>query len=58
MQSTHPTLGRTQFLAALGELVPFEQRNFVGELFVDRLDAVDFLAHRVGLQQQLRGKCA
>ena len=28
------TLGRTQLLAALGELVPFEQRNFVGELFV------------------------
>ena len=54
MQSTHPTLGRTQLLAALGEFVPFEQRIFMGELFVDRFDAVDFLAHRVDLQQQLR----
>jgi hypothetical protein len=47
-----------QFLAALGELVPFGQRDFVGELFVDRLDELDLLAHRVDLRQQLRGQCA
>ncbi|MCY1411600.1 hypothetical protein D9M71_269890 [compost metagenome] len=51
-------LGRTQLLAALGELVPFEQRDLVGQLFVDRFDALDLLAHQVDLREQLRRQCA
>ena len=50
-------LVRAQLLAALGELVPFEQCDFVGELFVDCFDPMDLLAHRVDLRQQLRSEC-
>jgi len=50
-------LVRAQLFAALGELVPFEQCDFVGELFVDRFDSLDLLAHRIDLRQQLRSEC-
>ncbi|MDT4867257.1 hypothetical protein FQZ97_1021560 [compost metagenome] len=51
-------LGWAQLLAALGELVPFEQRDFVGEVLDNRLVAVDLLTHHVYLREQLRGQCA
>ena len=41
---------RAQLLAALGKFVPFEQCDFVAELFDDGLIAVDFFAHRVDLR--------
>lgn len=48
-------LVRAQLLATLGELVPFEQGNFMGELLDDGLIAVDLFAHRIDLREQLRG---
>lgn len=43
-------LVRAQLLAALGEFVPFEHCDFIGELFVDCFDPMDLLAHRVDLR--------
>ncbi len=51
-------LVRAQLLAALGELMPLEPCDFVGELLDDCLIAVDLLAHRIDLREQLRGQCA
>ena len=55
---------RAQLLAALGKFVPFEQCDFVAELFDDGLITVDFFAHRgdllperVDLRQQLHSEC-
>lgn len=42
-----------QLLAVLGELVPFEDGDFVGKLFVARFKVVDFLAHGIDMGQQL-----
>jgi len=50
-------LSGAQLLATLGELVPFEQGDFVAEVFVDCFDAMDLLAHRVDLRHQLRSEC-
>ncbi len=47
-----------QLLAALGEPVPLEQCDFVGELLDHCLIAVDLFAHRADLRQQLRGQGA
>jgi hypothetical protein len=47
-------LRRADLLAALGELVACENGDLVGELFVDRLDSMDFLAHGVDLSLQLQ----
>lgn len=40
---------RTQLLAALGELMPFEHGDIEGELFVTRLKTMGFLAHGIDL---------
>ncbi|RMM71797.1 hypothetical protein ALQ75_03136, partial [Pseudomonas savastanoi pv. glycinea] len=39
-----------QLLAALSELVSFEDGDLVSQLLVDRFKAVDLLAHRVDLR--------
>lgn len=41
-------------LAALGKLQTLELGDLVGQFLDQRLVAVDFLAHRVDLRQQLR----
>ena len=57
MAVSNRSSSRAQLLAALGELVPFEPCDFVGELLDDCLIAVDLFAHRIDLRDQLRGQC-
>lgn len=45
---------RAQLFTALGKLVAFKDRDLMGKLFIDRFEAVDLLAHRVDLGQQLQ----
>ena len=45
---------RIHLLAALGKLQTLELGDLVGQFLDQRLVAVDFLAHRVDLRQQLR----
>ena len=47
---------RAQLFAALGELVPLEQCDFVAELLDDGLITMDLFAYRVDLRQQLRSE--
>ena len=51
-------LVRADLLAALGELVPLEDRNLVGKLIVYRFNVMDSLGHCVDLREQLCGECA
>lgn len=44
-------LRRAYLLAALGKLVAFEDRDFVGELLDDRPVTMDLSAHGVDLRQ-------
>jgi hypothetical protein len=54
VSSKLPWVG-AQLFVALGELGSFEDGDLTSELLVDRFEAVDLLAHRVDLGQQLQG---
>ncbi|KOP60484.1 hypothetical protein OX90_05860 [Pseudomonas coronafaciens pv. porri] len=51
-------LRRADLLAALGELVPFENGDLVSELLDDRFITMDLSAHGVDLGHQLRSQRA